>query len=187
MVASKETRHLYKYDWDTVTTAFWNKYPNPNLPHVESSDVVSRSIDKDGNLRTARVARCRQDVPRFAQSFFGKYCFVYEETIVDPKVKTLNLKTVNISYGNAFRVEEHCSYKQHPDNKEWTEYKQEARITAFVPFISKKLEQVSVELSGVNASKGLNTMESICKDIFEGKFKNAYALCESDKSKNQSH
>lgn len=181
-MAIKETSHTYKYSWDLVTTAFWNKYPNPNLPHVESSDVVDRYVDADGRLRSARVARCRQDIPAFAQGMFGKFCFVFEESIVDPKKKTLTLRTRNISYSNLFQVQEECVYSPHASNAEWTEYKQEAKITAFVPFISRKIEQFSVKAGNSNAVKGLQTMEGICRDLFNGTFISSYAYCESANS-----
>jgi 4-amino-4-deoxychorismate lyase len=178
MVLDHKTEHVYPYSWDVVSRAFWNKYPNATLTHVERVDVISRHMDSEGRLHSARVVRCSQNgIPSWAESYLGKYSYVYEETICDPVAKTLLLKSTNLSYRNIATVNETCFYRPHQGSdgsKTHTMYTQDAQVSAFVPFVSKKLESLGVSTGSVNAAKGLNAMEALCKEIFGGQF----ALCE---------
>lgn len=178
MVLTQTTEHIYPYSWDVVTRAFWNKYPNPKLAHVERVDVLDRYIDSNGCLRTARLARCTQNnIPRWAESVLGKSAFVYEETICDPVKKTLELRSRNLSFTSVATVEETCFYQVDPKYPtSSTKYTQQARVTAFVPLVAKKLEDFSVRAGAVTASLGLSAMEGICNDIFQGTF--TPVLCE---------
>lgn len=47
MVKFLSLMHTYDHPWPLVTTAVWQKYPNPFSPHVISTDVISRSVDKN--------------------------------------------------------------------------------------------------------------------------------------------
>lgn len=178
MVLTNETTHTYPFHWDVVTRAFWNKYPNSMLSHVERMDVLERRVDEQGRLRTSRLAKCTQgNLPSWAKSMLGTSSYVFEETICDPKNKTLLLKSTNLSFRSVATVEETCVYSVHPENAETTLYTAEAKVTAFVPMLSKKLESFSVSRGAETAAKGIRAVEEICKDIFEGTFEPA--LCES--------
>ncbi|EDQ84640.1 uncharacterized protein MONBRDRAFT_34617 [Monosiga brevicollis MX1] len=41
--------------WETITSAFWCKYPNPFSTHVLTEDVIDRSVDEQGRLHTKRL------------------------------------------------------------------------------------------------------------------------------------
>lgn len=177
MVLTNETTHTYPFHWDVVTRAFWNKYPNSMLTHVERMDVLERRVDANGCLRTSRLAKCTQaNVPSWAKSMLGTSSYVFEETVCDPKTKTLVLKSTNLSFRSVATVEETCVYSVHPENADMTLYKAEAKVTAFVPMLSKKLESFSVSRGAETAAKGIRAVEAICHDIFDGTFEPA--LCE---------
>ncbi|CAK4081435.1 unnamed protein product [Aphanomyces euteiches] len=179
MVLHQTTEHVYPYSWDVVTRAFWNKYPNAKLAHVERVDVLSRYIDNEGRLHTARLAKCTQNnMPSWAVKILGKFSYVYEETICDPVAKTLLLKSTNLSYRSVATVHETCFYQPAagPDGAmSQTMYTQDAEVSAFVPFVSQKLESLSVNRGAETAARGLSAMEAICKDIFQGQT----AFCDS--------
>ncbi|ETW06514.1 hypothetical protein H310_02745 [Aphanomyces invadans] len=179
MVLHQTTEHVYPYSWDVVSRAFWNKYPNAKLAHVERVDVLSRYMDAEGRLHTARLAKCTQNnMPSWAVSMLGKYSYVYEETICDPVAKTLHLKSTNLSYRSVATVHESCVYRPHPASESGgmthTMYTQDAEVSAFVPFVSQKLESFSVSRGAETAARGLSAMEALCKEIFQGQT----AFCE---------
>lgn len=177
MVLTNETRHVYPFDWDVVTRAFWNKYPNKTLAHVERVDVLDRRLDAQGRLVTARLAKCSQgNLPSWARSIVGGSSYVYEETVCDPKAKTLVLKSTNLSFRAVATIEETCVYSQHPEDAQLTLYEAEAKVTAFVPLLAKKLESLSVSRGAETAAKGIRAVEAICNDMFQGTF--VPALCE---------
>lgn len=177
MVLTQKTQHTYPYSWDVVTRAFWNKYPNPQLAHVERIDVLDRYIDANGCLRTARLAKCKQqNIPGWVKSVLGQSAYVYEETICDPVNKTLELKSRNMSYTSVATVEEQCHYRVDPVSPDATLYTQESKVTAFVPFISQNLESFSIKLGEAKAAIGLSVLEGLCGEIFDGTF--STAMCE---------
>ncbi|KAF0682471.1 Aste57867_25423 [Aphanomyces stellatus] len=172
MVLHQITEHVYPYSWDVVSRAFWNKYPNAKLAHIERVDVLSRFIDSEGRLHTARLAKCSQNnMPSWATRLLGKHAYVYEETICDPVKKTLELKSTNLSFRSVATVHESCVYRPlaGPDGTlSHTMYTQDSEVSAFVPFVSQKLESLSVSRGVENAARGLSAMEALCKEIFQG-------------------
>ncbi|RLN98518.1 hypothetical protein BBJ28_00022236 [Nothophytophthora sp. Chile5] len=178
MVLTNETQHVYPYHWDVVTRAFWNKYPNSRLAHVERVDVLDRRLDAQGRLVTSRLAKITQgNLPGWVKSVLGDSSYVFEETVCDAQAKRLVLKSTNLSFRSVATVEETCVYSVHPDDANTTLYEAEAKVTAFVPLLSKKLESFSVSRGAETAAKGIRAVEEICNDIFEGTFQPAF--CEA--------
>ena len=52
-----------RHSWDTVVTAAWRKYPNPLNPSVVGLDVVDRSIDAEGKLKSHRLMSTSWGMP----------------------------------------------------------------------------------------------------------------------------
>ncbi|RLN56093.1 hypothetical protein BBJ29_006727 [Phytophthora kernoviae] len=178
MVLTNETSHVYPFHWDVVTRAFWNKYPNSRLAHVERVDVLDRRIDAEGRLVTTRLAKVTQkNLPGWVRSALGDSTYVFETTVCDPQQKRLVLKSTNLSFRSVATVNETCVYTVHPDNAQKTLYEAEAEVTAFVPFVSRKLESFSVSRGAETAAKGIRAVEEICNDIFQGTFQPAF--CET--------
>jgi hypothetical protein len=91
--------------------------------------------------------------------------FAAETTIVDPITKQMVIKSRNITGSYMLVVEETCVYSQHPDNKEWTSYKQEAKISAFLPFLRSKLENHSIASFNEKSQLGLQAVERLSQMI----------------------
>lgn len=52
----------------------WHKYPNPYCTHVQTVDVLSRTVDPEtGIVRTERVLGCKQKTP----AWIVKVCVVF--------------------------------------------------------------------------------------------------------------
>ncbi|KAG6579827.1 uncharacterized protein IUM83_11397 [Phytophthora cinnamomi] len=180
MVLTNETRHVYPFEWDVVTRAFWNKYPNSRLAHVERVDVLDRRLDAQGRLVTTRLAKVTQrNVPGWVRSALGDSTYVFEETTCDARRQRLVLKSTNLSLRSVATVEETCVYSVHPQDARQTLYEAEAKVTAFVPLLSQKLEKFSVSRGAETAAKGIRAVEEICNDIFQGTFQPAF--CEPAK------
>ncbi|CAI5732373.1 unnamed protein product [Hyaloperonospora brassicae] len=178
MVLTHETRYVYPFHWDVVTRAFWNKYPNKRLAHVERVDVLDRQLDAQGRLVTTRLAKVTQtNVPQWVRSALSDSTYVFEETICDPQRKRLVLRSTNLSLRSVATVEETCVYSVHPDDEHKTLYEAEAKVTAFVPLVGRKLESFSASRGADTAAKGIRVVEEICNDIFQGTFQPAF--CEA--------
>lgn len=59
-----KTVHDFDYSWHTVSAAQWQKYPNPDCPHVQHVDVLNSSVDPEtGVLRIERLISVNQKAP----------------------------------------------------------------------------------------------------------------------------
>lgn len=66
--------------------------------HVLSEDTFSREI-KNGKLHSKRVLTKTNRVPKWGERFFNAGSVkIVEESIVDPKLKTLTTYTRNIAF-----------------------------------------------------------------------------------------
>jgi len=62
-------------------------------------------------------------------------------------------------------VEETCTYQQSHIAPAATHYKQEARITAFLPFLAGKFESYSVANLQSKSAEGMAVVEKLCRRI----------------------
>lgn len=94
-----ENQTVFQYHWEQVLQGFWKRYPNPYSSHVLSEDVIEREIRADGRLYTKRVLTKTNRVPKWGERFFkAKFVCIIEESLVDPKSKTLTTHTHNVGF-----------------------------------------------------------------------------------------
>lgn len=62
-------------------------------------------------------------------------------------------------------VEEVCTYEAHPDNPDWTIYKQKATIKGTAPLFSSSFESHGLSRLQQQAKDGLLVMEKLCEDF----------------------
>lgn len=112
MVLWYKKLHDYSFNFETVTMAFFNKYPNPYSTHVQSVDTIDRYI-KDGKLYSTRLIRKKGKLPKWVLPFLGKisHTWVIEKTILNPETKTLQSYTRNLDHTLIMRVEEYTTYQ----------------------------------------------------------------------------
>ncbi|ORZ24319.1 PRELI-like family-domain-containing protein [Absidia repens] len=125
--------HDFNYEWNLVSTAQWQKYPNENCPHVQHVDVLNRSMDRTtGVLTTERLITVEQNVPTIIRKILGTETtqYVREISIIDPKAKTVTMRSINLTMANLLKVEETIVYQVHPEDKEKTQFTQQAAISA---------------------------------------------------------
>lgn len=156
---------MYRHDWETVTSAFWVKYPNTDQPHVTQIETCNHEVDKErGQLRMNRLVCCEYTMPAWARKVFGKPLtgLAVEEAICDLPNKTLTLHGRNQTFSNIFRVEETCQYTPHPENPNWTLYTQKSSYSIFgFPGLSGMLEKAAVSSASEKSSIGLRAMQKI--------------------------
>ncbi|ETV98876.1 hypothetical protein, variant [Aphanomyces invadans] len=165
----QRSEHVFAYPWEVVSAAFWRKYPHPMLPHVEKMEVISRFLDEQGCLHTARLGKCTPaNVPSWVTRVLGThYSYVYEESVCDPVDKTLRLQSANLSFRSLAVVDEICSYSAPPrlsSSAPTTLYTQTSRVRAFFPFVSRAFEEYWVERGTEAAHQGISAMEDLCSE-----------------------
>lgn len=94
-----ENSTVFQYNYEQVLQGFWKRYPNPFSSHVLTEDTVERHIRPDGTLYSKRILTKTNHVPKWGERFFkAKFVCIIEESIVDPKSKTLTTHTRNIGF-----------------------------------------------------------------------------------------
>lgn len=166
----KETRanHVFQHPWDTVVQAVWRKYPNPLTKSVVGTDIVERSISKEGVLQTHRLMKTKWHIPPFARGLLGDQKLAYgsEHSECDPKNKTLTLVSKNITYSSIVTIDEILTYSPCPENKNKTCLNHSTKVTvnSMIPFAGY-LEGVVAENIVKNTSTGRDAMEWVIEKI----------------------
>jgi len=154
--------HIFKYPWEDVSLASWRKYPCERRPDILAVDTVARQFNpNDHTLQSIRVSFAREPLPRLIAPMFGGGTGIsIEHSFVDPVEKKMVLSTKNISFDNVMTIEEICTYTKHPENPDdWTQFKQEIKVTAFPYGFRSTLENFFMQKLTQNASKGRAIME----------------------------
>ncbi|XP_015257974.1 PRELI domain containing protein 3B [Cyprinodon tularosa] len=162
------SEHIFNHPWEMVTKAAMQKYPNPMNPSVVGVDVLERNVDQQGRLRSTRLLSTEWGLPSIVKSLIGnvRSCtYIQESSVVDPKERTFELQSSNITFTNMVSVDEKLTYKPHPEDPERTILTQEAIISVKGVSLSSYLEGVMANTISSNAGKGREAMEWVIRRL----------------------
>jgi len=167
MVVFETLTHTFKHAWNEISFANWRKYPNPARPDVVSVDLLKRDFNPStGVLNTTRLVIMKPSIPSWLLKITGSdFWYFIEEATIDPKNNKMELCAKNISFRQFIEMNETCTYTPHAENKAWTQFQQEGRVSAFTFGISRMVEDFCVNTFKQNASKGRELMESSIQKI----------------------
>lgn len=113
MVLYMKNKHTFQHDFETVTLAYFNRYPNPYSKHVKSIDTVEKYIDLEGKLHQTKLIRKCGHLPNWVRPFLGTISssWIVEKTVVDPICRTMQTYNCNLDYTKLLTVEESTFYK----------------------------------------------------------------------------
>jgi len=122
----------YNHSWSHVVIGMWHKYPNPHCTHVQTIDVLDRTVDPEtGIIRTERVFGCKQKTPAWIVRLFGgsEDAFVREISFIDPATQNATITSVNLSLSQFATCYERIRYSP-AASSEKTAFIQTAEIQA---------------------------------------------------------
>lgn len=167
MVKFFQQTTTFNYSWDQVAQGFWRRYPNPNSKHVLTEDTVERNITPDGQLVTKRLLSKTNSIPKWAERFVQKaQVNIIEESIVDPKTKTLTTFTRNLGYTKVLSVTEKVVYKESPENPGKTMVQRTAVFDSQVRGFSRAICAFGYERFKKNCSKMVGGFEYVLSGMF---------------------
>ncbi|SCU81496.1 LAME_0B07360g1_1 [Lachancea meyersii CBS 8951] len=113
MVLWYNNTHVYDNNFQTVSFAFFNRYPNPYASHVLSIDTLSRELRASGELCTTRLIKKTGRLPQWVKPFLGKISdsWIIERSEVDVKNQVLRTYTRNLDHTRIIQVEEFTTYR----------------------------------------------------------------------------
>jgi len=183
----------FPFSWTEVARAIWQKYPNPMAQHVISVDVLERSVDQNGLIRTERIIGVEQNAPRWVLKLIGSdsHTFVREVTFIVPHIPHLDQHpavlqaSINLSLAKVLTCHERISYL--PNSEVLTSAFDSIALTSpsttfhqLATFIAKgklakgqaweavgkRVEKVSVDRFDSNASVGRQGFEFVLNQLY---------------------
>jgi len=155
-------QHTFKHQWQDISLASWRKYPCENRPDVLAVDLIERHYNSETGVLTAKrlVTMKALQLPTWLSSIVCSpvvYCL--EESTIDPRNRRMELRSRNLSLQALMEVTEVCCYTVEKSRSDWTDFQQDATITAFPFGLQKRLESWSLANFQQNALKGQEVME----------------------------
>ena len=144
-----------------------NKLCSTILGHPKCSQsralVLNRYMDMNGRLVTKRLHVIYQDVPSFVSALIGNVVtYAGEESIVDPKEKTLTIRTRNLNLTSIACVKELCNYSVCTDDRSKTEYYKKLEVQGWMTgLLNCSLEKWFIDTDIRNRGNGINVMDEI--------------------------
>lgn len=159
---------VFRYKWDQVVAAFFQRYPNPNSKHVLTEDTVSCCM-KGNKLFTKKLYTKTNKLPRWGSIFVPgpKQVCIIEEAVVDPTEKKLTTYSRNVGYlSSVMVVEERCEYTLDSEDKKWTALKREAWVTSRIKGFSHAIQAFGIERFKKNCSNTVNGFKYVLERMY---------------------
>lgn len=168
MVLWHKNAHIFNNDFDTVSLAFFNRYPNPYASHVLSIDTLSRELDTEGKLHTTRLIKKAGRLPRWSKPFLGRISesWIIEFSVVDPRQLSMRTYTRNLDHTKIIQVEEHTTYRQAERNIRSTSCLSQVKFSSgFNVGIRNKIEDWSRSRFDENIKKSRLGMAFVMQEL----------------------
>ncbi|KAF9581987.1 hypothetical protein BGW38_000810 [Lunasporangiospora selenospora] len=167
MVKFYQHTSSFEHSWNNVTYAFWLRYPNPFAAHVVGCDVIDRSVDENGVLRSTRLILKQGVLPRWGRGLIKNTdTYIIEESEVDPRTHTMVTRTKNLNHVRAMQVEETQTFTIHPENSKWTQVKTEVRIISEIRWgLTGRVESFGINKFVDNSAKARKGMSHILERL----------------------
>ncbi|SOV81189.1 MSF1-like protein, putative [Plasmodium sp. gorilla clade G3] len=162
-----EQEYKYQYDWGTVTSAFWLKYPNNIQKHIQNIDVIDRHIDtKEKILKMKRIIHLKYYVPGILRKLFNVdgSGLAIEEILINLEKKNLTINTVNYTLNPFVNITEKCEYFQKENDQNNTHYKQSTTldINGF-GYMKSLIENTIINTIREKSKQGISIMNDTIK------------------------
>ena len=135
---------------------------HPKCSHSKAF-VLSRRIDQEGRLVTKRLHVVYQEVPAFIRAIMGDMVsYAGEESVVDPKTKTLTLRTKNISLDCIASCDELCVYTPLAVDASKTDYRKSIHVQGWLyGLLNSRIEDWCVDVDRKNRGNGISVMDEL--------------------------
>ncbi|XP_037940961.1 protein preli-like [Teleopsis dalmanni] len=155
---------VFDYTWREVVVAYWNRYPNPSSSHVLTEDTIRREV-REGKLYSRRLLSKTNPVPKWGERFYKNVPVkIIEDSVLDPKKKTLITFTRNIGFKKIMKVDEIVEYSELSDGR--TLAVRKAFISSQVFGFSRAIRAFGIERFKSNSNKAANGFNYVLRKMF---------------------
>jgi hypothetical protein len=146
MVKFFDSSYTYDYSFPAVALAYFLRYPNPYSTHVLSTDVIERSIDSNGRLKTLRIHRKSSRLPPavlklLPKSVLGNISggrsesYILETSTIDVKEGWMRTESKNLDWTGILSVVEKQEYQRRVPDDEGDDFSVAAGTTGVVTMV----------------------------------------------------
>lgn len=170
MVLLLNNHHVYNHNFETSTTAYLNRYPNPFAKHVLSCDTLECFVDDQGHLRLTRFIVKTGRLPKFIKPLLGSSlnsCII-EKMVINPKLKKMLCYTSNVDHTKFIKIEEYLNYSILDSN---TLVKSKVKFSSNLIGFKQKIENWSHQKFNSNMKNTVNGLNYVMNQ-----FKNRKSL-----------
>lgn len=129
--------------------------------------MIERSVDTQGRLVTKRLLSKTNKTPKWAERFINTRCvFIVEESIVDPKLKTMVTFTRNVGLKSFMTIEEKVTYREAPENKNFTLSERRAWVNSNMFGISRAVQAFGIQRFKNNVEKAGRGFQLVLDTMF---------------------
>lgn len=163
------SEHVFGHNWETVVQSQFRKYPNPINTNVLGTDVIDRHVDADGKLHSHRIITSDWKLAPWVQRLIGcnRECYAQEYSVVDPKQRVMEMKSINLTFCSFVTMKEQMSYLPHPDQPDKTLLRQETLVTVRGVPLTSYMESIIVNTVSANSAKGKQAINWVVDKIEE--------------------
>ncbi|KAK2903980.1 hypothetical protein Q8A73_010637 [Channa argus] len=98
---------------------------------------------------------------RYLPKHMASSAYIIEDSIVDPRKKTVTTLTWNITHARLLSVEERCVYQTNPENGSWTEVRREAWISSNICGLSRAIQEFGLARFKTSVTKTMKGFEYV--------------------------
>jgi hypothetical protein len=162
-----ERSHIYESDFDTVTSAWFVKYPNPQTQHVKEIHTIDRTLSNEGESQSFSLRRLfylEFGLPQWIQRLMKKKMegYAMEEVTCSLHPKMLRAVGRNLTFSSFFQMQETIEYRPSEENPNHTLFTQKMQFSVFgFGPLGVKLESAARDSAEKKSHQGLEVMEKV--------------------------
>jgi hypothetical protein len=159
---------VMKYQWSHVVEAYERRFPTNTLfPYIEKTEILELEKTEHTKREVRRVS-IDPGMPGWLKTLSRIQNFVFiEESNIDYKNKIMKLFTKNESLSSYVSVNEDCTYKQHPENSDWTWKEQTAyyKLHTYLFGVESRIEAYGSWIFTERAKDALKQEKTLIEQI----------------------
>lgn len=195
-----ENNHAYDYPFQTVTLAYFLRYPNPYSRHVITTDVIDRYVEPaTQRLHTTRLHLKKSKIPKTALRLLPKgivgngeeagQSYIIETSVVDPREGWMTTENRNMEWTTVLSVIEKQLYRRQTsgaldetgsDQRRPVQPRQTSTGSSLLPW--KRVKDTITEQTPADERTRVNTTVIFHSHIGESIRKKASAIASSSSS-----
>jgi len=128
-VFPEKFERTFKYPWEFTVETMWKRYPDPKKPKTIVSVLHEKTFDEIQCRIIHREFAVPNKAPFLLRAVFSAdQVFADEKTIELATKKYLVMQAVNRSYRDVALTCVLCEFIPHPENSEWTMFRQQGAV-----------------------------------------------------------